>query len=67
MMDFAICSTTLEPMHVCAREGDLEGLRRLLDRGSLIDVKGVCFQCFKIYLPFFCTCIYSKDLQIDDN
>jgi ankyrin repeat protein len=30
---------TLEAIHACAREGDLQGLGQLLDHGSPVDVK----------------------------
>ncbi len=34
---------TLEAIHACAREGDLQGLGQLLDHGSPVDVKGEAY------------------------
>jgi hypothetical protein len=31
---------TLEAIHACAREGDLQGLSQLLDLGIPVDLKG---------------------------
>ena len=36
---FMVCSN-MDSLHACARDGDVEGLAKLLDQGSLINVKG---------------------------
>lgn len=35
-----MCCSTMDPLHACARDGDLEGLAKLLDQDSSINVKG---------------------------
>jgi hypothetical protein len=35
-----ICCSALDPLHACARDGDVEGLSKLVDQGSFINVKG---------------------------
>lgn len=36
---FVYCST-MDALHTCARDGDLQGLSKLLEQGRSIDVKG---------------------------
>jgi len=35
-----ICCSTMDPLHACARDGDVEGLAKLLDQDNSINVKG---------------------------
>lgn len=35
-----MCRSTMDLLHACARDGDVEGLAKLLDQGSFIDMKG---------------------------
>lgn len=34
------CCSTMDPIHACARDGDVEGLAKLLDQDGFINVKG---------------------------